>query len=213
MFTGLIQCKGVLRSVKPRGSGALFSVQAPGLISDSDPLKLGESIAVNGVCLTVASVLPDGFTADVLEETLRCTMFGWLSAGSAVNLERALRFGDRLGGHLVSGHVDEVGRLIDIRPEGNDFVYRFTCSERFASHTVRKGSVAVSGTSLTVTSVGCDWFEVSLIPTTRRDTVLGTLSPGAYVNLESDMIGAYVRKALGQTDRTLEDFIAAGFAD
>ncbi len=214
MFTGLVQRIGEVAEARRRGSGLSLTVRAPGLAPAEDPPALGESIAVNGACLTAAALTADGFTADVLEETLRCTMLGTLRAGDRVNLERALRLGDRLGGHLVSGHVDEVGRLISVRSAGDDFVYRFACSSAFARGTVRKGSVAVSGVSLTVTAVDDGAFEVSLIPTTLRDTVLGALRPGDPVNLEADLLGVYVRRALGrETTVSAEHWFAAGCAD
>lgn len=215
MFTGLIQTVGKVLAVTSRGSGASLTIQAPQLATEDEPLRLGESVAVNGACLTVASLpTADTFIADVLEETLRCTIFRDLQPGDGVNLERALRFGDRLDGHLVTGHVDDVGRLIAQRDEGHDKVFRFGCGADFARKTVRKGSVAVNGTSLTVCAVGDDWFEVALIPTTLRATVLGHLGIGAKVNLESDILGAYVRRALGCDSTTsLRQIIAAGFAD
>lgn len=215
MFTGLIQCMGTVTAVKTHAGGAVFVVEAPLLASVDEPLCLGESIAVNGACLTVARVVDAAtFEADVLNETLRCTMFASLRVGDQVNLERALRVGDRLAGHLVSGHIDGVGALRAIRPDGRDKIYRFGCTVDFARGVVRKGSVAISGTSLTVVAVGDDWFEVALIPTTLRETILGQLAIGDPVNLESDIIGAYVRRALGM-DSTLsmKQIIAAGFAD
>ena len=212
MFTGLVQCLGEVAAARPRGTGRTLVVRAPILAAEG--LVLGESIAVNGACLTVSSIQSEGFSADVLEETLRCTMLGTLQPGDRVNLERALKVGDRLGGHFVSGHVDETGTLVQRRAEGDDCVCRFRCSATFARGVVRKGSVAVSGTSLTVCAVGDGWFEVTLIPTTARETVLGSLKVGGAVNLEADLLGAYVRRALGVSqDLSLERFIAAGFAD
>lgn len=204
---------GDVCDVRVRGTGMVLSVRAPALASVEDPLRLGESVAVNGACLTVTVVRADGFEAEVLEETLRCTMFRTLSVGDRVNLERALRVGDRLGGHLVSGHVDEAGVLLSQRAEGEDVAFRFGCSAAFARGVVRKGSVAVAGVSLTVSAVGEDWFEVTLIPTTRRETTLGALPVGGRVNLEADVLGAYVRRALGRDGCSLEQLIAAGFAD
>ncbi len=212
MFTGLVQCMGTIRAVTARGTGLRLEVAAP-IATPDDPLVLGESIAVNGACLTVTAIHPAAFEAEVLEETLRCTMFRKLKAGDVVNLERALKVGGRLGGHLVSGHVDEVGILLSKRPEGNDVVYRIGCSSGFARGVIRKGSVTLSGVSLTVIGVGGDWFEVALIPTTLRETLLGTLEVGGALNLEADLIGAYVRRALGKDTFTLEQLIAAGFAD
>lgn len=213
MFTGLVQCMGEVCGVRARGTGAVLSIRAPGLAAEDDPLVLGESVSVDGACLTVTLVRVDGFEAEVLEETLRCTMFRTLRAGDRVNLERALRLGDRLGGHIVSGHVDEAGTLLARRGEGEDFAFRFGCSTAFARGVVRKGSVAVAGVSLTVSAVGADWLEVTLIPTTLRETVLGALPLGGRVNLEADVLGAYVRRALGRDGISLEQFIAAGFAD
>lgn len=214
MFTGLVQCMGEVLGLRARGAtGAVLAVRAPRLAAEGDPLVLGESVATDGACLTVTAVTVDGFEAEVLEETLRCTMLGDLRPGDRVNLERALRLGDRLGGHIVSGHVDEVGRLLAKRPEGADFRLRFACSPDFARGVVRKGSVAVAGVSLTVAALGGDWFEVAAIPTTLRETVLGGLPVGGRANLEADLIGAYVRRALGQAPLSLEQLIAAGFAD
>ncbi len=204
---------GTIRAVTPRGSGLTLTIDAPRLATSDDPLILGESVAVNGACLTVVENSQSAFTAEVLEETLRCTMFRKLKAGDVVNLERALKVGDRLGGHLVSGHVDEVGYLLSKRPEGNDVIYRIGCTSGFARGVIRKGSVTLSGVSLTVIGVGGDWFEVALIPTTLRETLLGTLDVGGALNLEADLIGAYVRRALGKDTFTLEQLIAAGFAD
>lgn len=214
MFTGLVQCMGEVLGLRARGAtGATLAVRAPRLATPKKPLILGESVATNGACLTVTAVTPDGFEAEILEETLRCTMLGDLCSGDRVDLERALRVGDRLGGHFVSGHIDEVGRLLDKRPEGADFRLRFACSPDFARGVVRKGSVAVAGVSLTVAARGGDWFEVAVIPTTLRETVLGDLSVGGRANLEADLIGAYVRRALGQDSLSLDQLIAAGFAD
>lgn len=213
MFTGLVQTIGEIKCLQTRATGARLEIVAPALSSAEDPLRLGESIAVNGACLTVAEIVPQGFIADVLEETLRCTMFHRLAVGSRVNLERALRVGDRLGGHFVSGHVDEVGYLLSRRKEGDDEVFRFTCSSQFSRGTIRKGSVTIAGTSLTLCAVGEGWFEVALIPTTRKETILGALAVGDAVNLEADLIGAYVRKALHQDECSFETLIAAGFAD
>ncbi|MEG1480556.1 MAG: riboflavin synthase [Kiritimatiellia bacterium] len=213
MFTGLIQTIGRVLAQRERSSGTVLTIDAQAIVSVEDPLRLGESIAVNGACLTVANIQGCHFDAEVLEETLRCTMFRELTVRSSVNLERALRLGDRLGGHWVSGHIDEVGRLLEKRATGNDWTLRFSCSKSFARRTVRKGSVAVAGVSLTVVNVNDESFEVGIIPTTLRDTILGQLAVGAHVNLEADILGAYVQRALGRDGLSLEQLIAAGFAD
>ena len=213
MFTGLVQCIGKVVRSEPRGAGARLTIDAPRLVSEGEPLTFGESIAVDGACLTVAESAGSAFTADVLEETLRCTCLGGLVAGDGVNLERALKVGDRLGGHLVSGHVDEVGRLAERCQEGADARFRIACSADFARNVVRKGSVALSGVSLTVRDVGADWFDVALIPTTLAQTKLGALRPGDALNLEADPIALYVRRALGQDALTEARLLEAGFLD
>ena len=154
-----------------------------------DSLHLGESIAVQGICLTVAHADGHGFEADVLDETLSCTTLGSLRVDSPVNLERALRLSDRLGGHILSGHVDGCGTVTAKSPRGRDTVLRIACADTLLKYIIHKGSIAVDGVSLTVSALLPDSFEVNLIPTTLRDTTLGTCSVGTAVNLETDLIG------------------------
>lgn len=196
MFTGLIEQVGSIQSIVPRGTGRLVTVA---MKPWADALVVGESIAVNGTCLSVTAYGDDWFTADMLEETLRLTAL----AVGRVNLERAVAVGSRLGGHIVTGHVDEVGELVGKVPRGADFVYRVRCSQLFARRTVLKGSVTLDGVSLTVSGLGDDWFEVNLIPETCRATTLGALQVGAKMNLESDILGKYVARLLGQDVRGL----------
>lgn len=213
MFTGLIQRTGTLRTLRIRGSGCVATI-IPDSLWEDDPLVLGESVAVNGACLTVSTLLDDGFEADILAETLRCTTFAEARIGDRVNLERALRLGDRLGGHYVSGHVDEVGILLDKRPTGADFTLRIGCSTAFAIQTIMKGSVSLAGISLTISGLGDTWFEVSIIPTTLRDTLLGSIRNGDKLNLESDLLGKYVQRQLTPSQPsgiTMDTLIAAGF--
>ena len=162
--------------------------------------KLGDSIAVNGVCLTVAEFDDEGFTADVMQESLDRTSLGGLAVGSPVNLERAVAAGARLGGHIVQGHVDGTGAIVSRTPGEHWEVVRISLPDELDRYVVEKGSIAVDGTSLTVSAVGGDdgarWFEVSLIPTTLADTVLGTLDAGATVNLEVDVVAKYIEKLL-----------------
>ena len=184
MFTGLIQKTGRLRRVS-RGRGLVLEFAFEPW---STPLEPGESVAVDGVCLTVARCDVTHFTADVLGETERRSTLGSLVPGACVNLERAMRAGDRFGGHVVQGHVDGRGELVSRTPRGRDFALRFKCPRAVAAASVIKGSVAVNGVSLTISGLGDDWLEVNVIPTTARETNLGALAPGSAVNLESDVL-------------------------
>ena len=209
MFTGLIEKIGKVRRVS---YGAARVIEVETSIPWSPPLSDGESIAVNGVCLTVARHDATRFTADVLEETARRSTLGSLAPGSSVNLERALRVGDRFGGHVVQGHVDGTGSLISKTPAGRDFRLSFRCPRAIAAATVLKGSIAVNGVSLTVTGLGEDWFSVDIIPTTAAETNLGQLTPGSMVNLESDVLGKYaLRFSSPESSLTLEKLAESGF--
>lgn len=188
MFTGLVQKKGRIRRISyGRARVIEVEVDSPWAPALSD----GESVAVDGVCLTVARHDRTRFTADVLEETARRSTLGSLTPGAHVNLERALRAGDRFGGHVVQGHVDGTGSLISKTPKGRDFCLTFRCPRAVAAATVIKGSIAVNGVSLTVSGLGDDWFSVDVIPTTIAETNLGALKTGDAVNLESDVLGRY----------------------
>ena len=192
MFTGLIEKVGTVKRVS-RGRGLVLEFS---FTPWSEPLEPGESVAVNGVCLTVAQCDATRFTADVLRETESRTGLAELKPGDSVNLERALRAGARLGGHLVQGHVDGRGELIAKEPKGRDFALTFRCGRVIAAASVLKGSIAVNGVSLTVSGLGSDWLRVDVIPTTLRETNLGRLALGDRVNLESDVLGKYARRAL-----------------
>ena len=221
MFTGLIEKVGTVKRVS-RGRGLVLEFAfAPW----TEPLEPGESVAVNGVCLTVAQCDATRFTADVLRETESRTGLAELKPGDPVNLERALRAGARLGGHLVQGHVDGRGELIAKEPKGRDFALTFRCGRVIAAASVLKGSIAVNGVSLTVSGLGSDWLRVDVIPTTLRETNLGRLALGDRVNLESDVLGKYARRALdgeremgngergtGNGGLTMETLIENGFA-
>ena len=194
MFTGLIQKIGRIASWKRAGGGARLCVQCSAWEA-GDPLAPGESVAVQGCCLTVAEAVADGggFEADVLDETLRASALGSLPVGASVNLERALRAGDRLGGHIVQGHVDGTVRVVGVFPDGCDLRMRFSCSDDVARYVVYKGSVALDGTSLTVSAVPePGLFEVCLIPTTLECTTLSLRREGDSVNVETDIVGRYV---------------------
>lgn len=197
MFTGIVEELGRVAAIEDQGDAIRLGIGCELAVSDA---KLGDSIAVNGVCLTVAEFDDEGFTADVMQESLDRTSLGGLAVGSPVNLERAVAAGARLGGHIVQGHVDGTGAIVSRTPGEHWEVVRISLPDALDRYIVEKGSIAVDGTSLTVSAVGGDdgarWFEVSLIPTTLADTVLGTLDAGATVNLEVDVVAKYIEKLL-----------------
>ncbi|MCK9489108.1 MAG: riboflavin synthase [Xanthomonadales bacterium] len=195
MFTGIVTALGRLIQARPSDGGARIRVAASDL--PGEDLVLGESIAVQGVCLTVAAVMEGrAFEADISGETLRLTTLAGLLAGSDLNLERAMRAGDRLGGHIVSGHVDGVGILLAVEPDGLSNIYRFQVPSAFSRYLAVKGSVAVDGVSLTINQVEHDGFAVNLIPHTLAHTTLGRLQPGDRVNLEVDQVARYVERLM-----------------
>ena len=191
MFTGLVEEIGVVEELEQLDDAVRIAVRAPKVTEDAAP---GDSIAVDGVCLTVVDNVDGSFTADVMRETLDRSRLGTYKAGSKVNLERALAAGQRMGGHIVQGHVDGVAEVVSRTPSEHWEVVRFTLPRQLSRYVVEKGSIAVNGTSLTVSAVGEGYFEVSLIPTTLRETTAGTLAPGDPVNLEVDIVAKYVEK-------------------
>jgi riboflavin synthase len=193
MFTGLVEVLGSVRDLAFEGAGCQLTVVAPEIAAD---LALGESIAVNGACLTVIAHDAETCRFQLSPETLQRTNLGELRLGDRVNLERALRLGHRLGGHLVQGHIDGVGRVAERITEGDWVTVWFTCPPELAAQMVSKGSVAVDGVSLTVVNIGADRFSVALIPHTLAHTTLGFKEPGAAVNLETDLLAKYVWKCL-----------------
>ena len=195
MFTGLVETTGALSERTVRGPGARLVVEAS---LAGEPLAMGESIAVDGCCLSVVEITPRGFAVDATAETLAVTTLGRLPLGRRVNLERALLAGDRLGGHIVTGHVDAVGSLVERRPVGEAEAVTFSLPKELARFVAAKGSIAVSGVSLTVNAVREGTFEVMLIPITLRVSSLGELAPGDPVNLEVDLVARYVARWMGQ---------------
>jgi riboflavin synthase len=197
VFTGIVEELGEVVGKDDLGDSARFTIRGPVVTADAGH---GDSIAVNGVCLTVVEVQPGGqFTADVMGETLDRSSLGRLAAGSPVNLERAAALNSRLGGHIVQGHVDGTGQILSRTPTEHWEVVRIGLPADLARYVVEKGSITVDGISLTVSGLGNepqDWFEVSLIPTTRELTTLGQASPGTPVNLEVDVIAKYVERLL-----------------
>ncbi|MFZ9967789.1 MAG: riboflavin synthase [Steroidobacteraceae bacterium] len=192
MFTGIVRAIGRVEDVIEAGGDRRISVSAPGLEASS--LALGESIAVSGVCLTVTEATSVGFMADVSRETLERTTLGRLQAGSPVNLEPALRVGDPLGGHYVTGHVDAVGQVVALSRDARSWRVRVAHPESLARFIASKGSVAVEGVSLTVNEVDAGEFGVNLIPHTWEVTTLGTLAVGTSVNLEVDLVARYLER-------------------
>ena len=199
MFTGIVEELGTIRSVRRGSASAVLSIGAETVLSD---LKVGDSVAVNGVCLTATAVDKSGFTADVMHETLRRSSLGALGPGSRVNLERAMAADGRFGGHIVAGHIDGTGVISEKRRDDNAVWYTVKAGPELLRYIVEKGSVAIDGISLTVASVEADRFSVSVIPHTAAVTALGAKGPGDTVNIETDMIGKYVEKLLRPADTT-----------
>jgi riboflavin synthase len=201
MFTGIVQELGEVAAIKRDGDAVRLTIRG-----STEDVQLGESIAVNGVCLTVAEILGGTFTADVMGETLNRSGLGQLTEGAPVNLERSVRLADRLGGHLVQGHVDATAAIMSRRQAGHWDQVRIGLPHSISRYVVEKGSIAVDGVSLTVSALSPPggkedaWFEVSLIPETLKRTTLGTRKPGDTVNLEVDVIAKHVERLLTERD-------------
>ena len=193
MFTGIVEELGFISHIESLPDAAKFKIEGALVVSDA---KEGDSIAVNGVCLTVVDLGSDYFTADVMAETLSRSSLSKATIGSTVNLERAARLDARIGGHLVQGHVDGVAAVLAIEPSVHWTVIRFNLPVDLARYLVEKGSITVDGVSLTVVEAGPDYFSVSLIPTTLEHTTLGGLNVGDIVNLEVDVIAKYVERLM-----------------
>lgn len=190
MFTGLVEATGRVAAIEPKGGDVRLRI-ASGTLGLAD-VQLGDSIAVNGVCLTVVAFDASGFDADVSTETLSRTTLGTWVVGRCVNLEKSLRFGDRVGGHLVSGHVDGLGRVISIEADARSTRWRFALPHALSRFVAEKGSIAVDGVSLTVNAVGDEHFEVALIPHTQTVTAFADTAVGSVVNLEVDLLARYL---------------------
>jgi len=212
MFTGIVEEMGSVKAIRHEAGAARLTVSASMVL---DNTKLGESICVNGVCLTVVEMGKSEFSADVAPETLRVTNLGELRSGSKVNLERALQFSARIGGHLVTGHVDAVGGIREKRQEGNSWRIFIETPEQALRYIIKKGSIAIDGISLTVADVDNTGFSIAMIPHTAKLTTLGFKSAGDRVNLETDIIGKYVERLLsGRVEGgvSLELLKKSGFA-
>ena len=197
MFTGLIEELGEVGNLIGAGYSYRLTIAAKKILEN---VEIGDSIAVNGACLTVVEKQDKGFTVDVMPETARCTTIGRLHMGEKVNLERTLRFGERLEGHLVSGHIEGVGRILHRQEDGNALLFEIACDKTITRYIVKKGSVAVDGISLTVADVDENSFQVGVIPHTAAVTTLGFKRVGDRVNIETDLIGKYIEKFVGKED-------------
>ncbi|MCP3769794.1 riboflavin synthase [Streptomyces sp. MAR25Y5] len=205
MFTGIVEELGEITAVETLDDACRFRLRGPAV---TEGAKHGDSIAVNGVCLTVVDHEGDEFTADVMAETLNRSSLGALAVGSRVNLERPMALGARLGGHIVQGHVDGTGRILGREPSENWEIVRISLPAGLSRYVVEKGSITVDGVSLTVVDAGQDFFTVSLIPTTLALTTLGLKQSGDPVNLEVDVIAKYVERLIGDRttgDRTIDE--------
>lgn len=193
MFTGIIEEKGSIKNITHGAKSAVLYIKADKIMSD---VKIGDSVAVNGVCLTATGIMADGFTADVMAETLRRSSLGTLKAGDKVNLERAMSAYGRFGGHIVSGHIDGTGTIKEYKREDNAIWVTIACGRNLLKYIVEKGSIAIDGISLTVAVVSDSYFKVSIIPHTAAETTLIDKKPGDSVNLENDIVGKYVEKLM-----------------
>jgi riboflavin synthase len=205
MFTGIIQAIGTVRALQPRGGDARMCILSGGL--DLADVRIGDSIAVDGVCLTAIELSPDGFAADVSAETLSRTTFADLKAGGRVNLEKALSLGDRLGGHLVSGHVDGIGQVRAREQAARSERFTIEMPSVLARYVAEKGSICMNGVSLTVNAVEGNRFVVNIVPHTLAATTLGDLREGGKVNLEVDLLARYLERLLqkAQSDESTAD--------
>ena len=215
IFTGLISEVGRVRSIQRRADGALLIIEAKTVLEGT---RIGDSISINGVDLTVIELREDFFSADASLETLKRSTLGEFGAGTRVNLERALAVGERLGGHMVQGHVDGTGELLSVTAEGNAYRMRFRFPPELGRYIAMKGSITVDGISLTVAGLGVDWFEVVIIPHTWRETILRDLKSSSRVNLEVDVLAKYVERLMlhkeeeaKSSNLTLEYLIEQGY--
>lgn len=193
MFTGIIEEIGTIKSINSNGISSQLCINANKILEDT---KIGDSIAVNGVCLTVTSIKSNSFKADVMAETLRRSNLGSLIPQSKVNLERAMPANGRFGGHIVSGHIDGTGTIVETKPEGNAVWIKINCSSNLLKYIIHKGSITIDGISLTVAKVTDSDFSVSIIPHTASNTTLLQKKSGDVVNLENDVVGKYIEKLL-----------------
>ena len=208
MFTGIVEEKGKVVLIKKGGVSSRITFSAEKVLENT---QLGDSIAVNGVCLTVTEISQATFTADIMAETMRRSSLGTLSVGTGVNLERAMLCGGRFGGHIVSGHIDGTGTITETKREENAVWVTIKAADNLMKYIIEKGSVALDGISLTVATVGNDFFKVSIIPHTASETTLLSKKPGDIINIECDIIGKYVEQLMAYRPEQNESRITAGF--
>lgn len=215
MFTGIVEEIGIIQNVKRNNKSSILTIQGKKIFED---IHIGDSISVNGVCLTVTTFSNETFTADVMNETLSRSSLGNLKNGSYVNLERAMSVNGRFGGHIVSGHIDGIGKIIKIEKDDNAIWYTMTVEENLMKYIVEKGSIAIDGISLTIAKVNEKNFSVSIIPHTAQETILSHRLVGDIVNIENDVIGKYVEKLISfekskkdESNITMDFLIKNGF--
>ena len=192
MFSGIVEEVGRVANYNP-SNGAL-SIKAPRVLFGDDGLRVSDSVSVSGACLTVTSLMPDSFMVDISPETKRCTWFAEFKSGTHVNLERAIKYNSRIGGHLVQGHVDGIGRVVEVKHEGDAKLITVESLEDITRYVVEKGFVAIDGVSLTTFDCEANRFTFSLIPFTAIHSTLGVLRPGDTVNIETDLTGKYIER-------------------
>jgi riboflavin synthase len=204
MFTGIIEDIGVVRTIKKGAKSAVLTIECKKILDD---LKLGDSVATNGVCLTITNINNSSFTADVMNETLSKSSLGSLRIGNRVNLERAMPANGRFGGHIVSGHIDGTGKITSIRKDDIAVWYTIKTTPKIMLYIIEKGSIAIDGISLTVANVMQDSFLVSVIPHTTKETILSEKTIGSTVNLENDIVGKYIKKFTQDSNGITETFL------
>ena len=207
MFTGIIEEIGEVFQIQQGAKSLKIKIKASKVIED---VSVGDSIAVNGICLTVCEFNDNTFSADVMAETIRKSSMSGLKMGSRVNLERAMSANGRFGGHIVSGHIDGIGKIENIKPEDNAIWFTISTTKDLSKYIVKKGSIAIDGISLTVAEVKGDIFKVSIIPHTAKETILSIKKSGDVVNLECDIVGKYIEKLInrGETSSITKEFLA-----
>ena len=205
MFTGIVEEVGIIKNIKKNSNSLSLTISANKILDD---IKLGDSICTNGVCLTVTDFDKYSFTVDAIESTIRKTDLYNLDISSKVNLERALSLKDRLGGHIVQGHVDGIGEIANIRDEDLSKVYSIKAKENLLNKLVKQGSITISGVSLTISDLKDDYFEVSIIPHTLKETIINDLKIGDIVNLETDIIGKYIDRFLN-ADKSKDEKVSS----
>lgn len=207
MFTGIIEEIGEVFQIQQGAKSLKIKIKASKVLED---VSVGDSIAVNGICLTVCEFNDNTFSADVMAETIRKSSMSGLKMGSRVNLEEAMSANGRFGGHIVSGHIDGIGKIENIKPEDNAIWFTISTTKDLSKYIVKKGSIAIDGISLTVADVKGDVFKVSIIPHTAKETILSIKKSGDVVNLECDIVGKYIEKLInrGETSTITKDFLA-----